>query len=130
VSRRTLLASLGLLVLFANPRVRADDPPGEPVVGVGLSLGKDADSDDYPTVKDILKAAPAHKDGRIKLGDLIAGVEDDAGKRTDFKGKKLEEIVRHIRGPAGTTVKLVVIPKGKDKDDSKVIELTREPIQS
>jgi carboxyl-terminal processing protease len=118
-----------LLVLLANPRVRADDPPGEPVVGVGLALGRSNDSDDYPTVKEVLKAAPAHKDGRIKVGDSIAGVEDDDGKRTDFKGKALEEIVRQIRGPAGTTVKLVVIPKGTDKDDSKVIELTREPIQ-
>jgi carboxyl-terminal processing protease len=124
-----LLVGLGLLALLVAGPARADDPPGEEVVGVGIALGKDAESDDYPAVKKLLDAAPAHRDGRIKVGDRIAGVEDDDGKRTDFKGKKLEEIVPYIRGPSGTTVKLVVIPKGKDKDDAKVIELTREPIQ-
>ena len=92
--------------------------------GIGASLMIE---DGYPVVMEIVPGGAADKDGRLKYQDKIVGVETDDGERDDFVEKKLSDVVRKIRGPKGTVVKLIVVPA--DKKAEVVYELTREKIE-
>ena len=67
-----------------------------------------------------MPGAPAQKAG-IRAGDEIVAVDDKL-----VKGMSPDAIVKTMRGPAGTRVKLAVLPKGAST--LKSFELTREHI--
>ncbi|HEX8202503.1 MAG TPA: S41 family peptidase, partial [Isosphaeraceae bacterium] len=92
--------------------------------GIGASLSVE---DGFPIVKEIVPGGAADKDGRLAPEDKIVGIEADEGKVVDFVEKKLADVVRMIRGPRGTKVRLIVQPA--DSKDRKVYELTREKIE-
>jgi carboxyl-terminal processing protease len=92
--------------------------------GIGASLQTE---DGYPTVKEIVPGGAADKDGRLQVEDKIVGIETEDGQKEDFIGKKLDDVVRKIRGPAGTKVRIIVQPA--DSKDQKVYELTRQKIE-
>ena len=96
------------------------------VIGVALMVGSDQ-SEGYPVVSQLIPDGSAAEDGHIKVGDRVIGVDVEDGKRIDFQGKELMEVVRLIRGPADTKVKLVVIHAGEN--EKKVYELTRKPLK-
>ncbi len=92
--------------------------------GIGASLVVE---DGYPVVKEVVAGGAADKDGRLQLEDKIVGIEKDKGEREDFVGKKLSDVVRKIRGPKGTKVRLIVMPNASKEE--KIYELTREKIE-
>ncbi len=76
--------------------------------GIGATLQTE---NDYTKVNDIVPGGPAHKSGLIKKGDKIAGVaQGEDGKFVDVIGWRIDEVVKLIRGPKGTTVRLQIIP--------------------
>ena len=74
-------------------------------------------------VNRVIEGGAAARDGRIKVGDRLRGIESEGGEGGDFRGKSPEEVAGLIRGPAGTKVRVVVVPKGQD--GREVVELTR-----
>jgi len=92
--------------------------------GIGASLSTE---DGFPVVKEIVPGGAADKDGRLQPEDKILGVEEADGSRQDFIGKKLSDVVREIRGPRGTHIKLVVQPA--DSKEEKIYELVRQKIE-
>ena len=68
----------------------------------------------------------ADKDGRLQPEDKIIGIEKD-GETIDLVEKKLNDVVRYIRGPRGTKVRLIVQPDGTK--EKRVYELTRQKIE-
>lgn len=92
--------------------------------GIGASL---ASEDGFATIKEVVPGGAADKDGRLQVEDKILGILKDDGSEEDFVEKKLSDVVRKIRGPAGTKVKLIVQPNGTR--DRKVYELTRQKIE-
>ena len=94
------------------------------VEGIGASLSVE---DGYPIVKEIVPGGAADKDGRLQLEDRIVGIEKEDGTREDFVEKKLNDVVRKIRGPKGSKVKLIVQPQGTK--EQKTFELTRQKIE-
>jgi len=91
--------------------------------GIGAQL---LPVDGYPTVQEVVPGGAADKDGRLQVEDKIVGIVNDDGSRENFVEKKLSDVVRKIRGPRGTKVKLVVIPA--DSKEETVYELTRAKI--
>lgn len=73
--------------------------------GIGASLGSE---DGYAVVKEIVPNGPADKDGRLQPDDKIVGIRNEDGTETSLVEKKLSDVVRHIRGPSKTVVKLIV----------------------
>ena len=69
----------------------------------------------------------ADRDGRLQPEDKIIGIEKEDGEVIDLVEKKLNDVVRHIRGPRGTKVRLVVQPDGTK--EKRVYEITREKIE-
>ncbi len=92
--------------------------------GVGASLGME---DDYVLVREVLPGGPADKDGRLRAGDRITGVDGLAsGELTDVVGWRLEDVVELIRGRAGTPVVLRILPGGDSAgSESFLLDLTR-----
>lgn len=73
--------------------------------GIGASLGSE---DGYAIVKEVVPNGPADKDGRLQPEDKIVGIRNEDGTETSLVEKKLSDVVRHIRGPSKTVVKLIV----------------------
>lgn len=92
--------------------------------GIGASLGTE---DGLATIKEIVPGGAADKDGRLQVEDKVLGVINEDGTEEDFVEKKLSDVVRKIRGPAGTKVKLIVQPEGTR--ERKIYELTRQKIE-
>ena len=92
--------------------------------GIGASLSSE---DGYAVVKEIVPGGAADKDGRLQPEDKIVAIKGEDGQEADLVEKKLSDVVRLIRGPRGTKVRLVVIPE--DSKERKVYELTREKIE-
>lgn len=94
--------------------------------GIGAQL---LERDGGALVTGVVPGGAADKDGRLKDGDLIVGVGvDDTGKIIDIADMRLNDIVRLIRGPRGTKVRLEVIPAGQA--ERILYTLTREPIHT
>ena len=91
--------------------------------GIGAQLRSE---DGYAVVTEIVPGMAADKDGRLQPEDKIIGVEKD-GETIDLVEKKLNDVVRYIRGPRGTKVRLIVQPDGTK--EKRVYELTREKIE-
>jgi hypothetical protein len=89
---------------------------------IGVGLEADAQSGDL-VVNRVIEGGAAARDGRIKVGDRLRGIESEGGEGGEFRGKSPEEVAGLIRGPAGTKVRVVVVPKGQD--GREVVELTR-----
>ncbi len=92
--------------------------------GIGASLSTE---DGYAVVKEIVPGMAADKDGRLQPEDKIVGIQKEDGAEIDLVEKKLSDVVRYIRGPRGTKVRLIVQPAGTK--DRKIYELTREKIE-
>jgi carboxyl-terminal processing protease len=74
--------------------------------GIGAALGQD---DGYTVVKRVVPGGAAAKDGRLQVGDKIIGVDSKGdGEITPVVEMKLNKVVRMIRGPRGTKVRLQV----------------------
>ena len=92
--------------------------------GIGAQLRSE---DGYAVVSEIVPGMAADKDGRLQPEDKIIGVKTDDGETIDLVEKKLNDVVRYIRGKRGTKVRLIVQPDGTK--EKRVYELTREKIE-
>ena len=91
--------------------------------GIGAALRAD---DGYTVVAQIVPGGAAATQGDLKVGDKIIGVGQEEGEIVDIYEMKLSEVVRMIRGPRGTTVRLQV------KDEAgitKTISMVRQKIE-
>ncbi len=78
--------------------------------GIGAQLEM---QDDYVTVTNVIQGGPAAIAGTLKANDRITGVgQGRDGPLTDVIGWRLDDVVQLIRGKAGTTVKLQILPAG------------------
>lgn len=100
----------------ADAQVFQEDISGE-FSGVGMELGtRDGDL----TVVAPLKGSPAERAG-IRTGDKVIGVD---GKPTE--GMAVDDAVKLIRGPKGTTVKLFLV---RDQGQPFEVSVVRDVIQ-
>lgn len=96
--------------------------------GIGASLSV---VDDFVLVREVLPGGPADKDGRLRAGDRITGVDSAAsGEVTDIVGWRLEDVVELIRGASDTPVVLRILPGGDAAgSDSFLLNLTRGRVE-
>ncbi len=93
--------------------------------GIGATLRPD---DGTTVVETLVAGGAADLDGRIKIGDQIVAVaQDDGSSPVETQDMKLKDVVKMIRGEAGTKVKLHV--KTKAGGDIQVYEITRALIK-
>lgn len=95
--------------------------------GVGATLTQD---DGALKIIEILPGSPCDRDGRIKSGDKIVGVQQDGGEMEDVMWQPMRKTIRKIRGAKGTKVILEIIPRSDpDGTTRKLIDLVRDEIK-
>lgn len=79
--------------------------------GIGAVLRSE---DGYTTVARLVPAGPAQKSDLIEPSDRIIAVgQGEEGEWVDVVGWRLDDVVDLIRGPAGSTVRLEILPAGE-----------------
>ena len=92
-------------------------------VGIGAKLSPE---NDKVTVSSIIVGSPAAHEGELKAGDEITKVGQGSEPPVDITGYELNDVIKLIRGPKGTEVRLTV----KRMDGStKVIPIKRGVIE-
>ena len=96
--------------------------------GIGAVLQSD---NEHVKVVRLVPAGPAEKSKQIAPADKIIGVGQDNEEMVDVIGWRLDEVVKLIRGPKGSVVRLEVIPASNAPNDqsSKVVAITREAVK-
>ncbi|MBH3337760.1 MULTISPECIES: carboxy terminal-processing peptidase [unclassified Pseudomonas] len=96
--------------------------------GIGAVLQSD---NEHVKVVRLVPAGPAEKSKQIAPADKIVGVAQGNDEMVDVIGWRLDEVVKLIRGPKGSTVRLEVIPASNAPSDqsSKVVTITREAVK-
>ena len=93
--------------LAAAPPARRPLPRA--YVGFGFTTVATASPEGIRILR-IMPGGPAEADGRLRPGDVILGVNGGPGSDELFAGKDIEAISGQLRGPAGSTVRLIVRP--------------------
>lgn len=96
--------------------------------GIGARLQTE---NDYTKVAEVIVGGPADKSKLINVNDRIVGVAQGAeGEMVDVIGWRIDEVVKLIKGPKGTTVRLQILPAETGvTGPSKVITLVRDKIK-
>ena len=96
--------------------------------GIGAVLQSD---NEHVKVVRLVPAGPAEKSKQIVPADKIIGVAQGDKDMVDVIGWRLDEVVKLIRGPKGSKVRLEVIPASNAPSDqtSKVVSIIREAVK-
>ena len=92
--------------------------------GIGARLQK---KNDAVEVSELISGGPAWRGKELEAGDLILKVAQGKEEPIDIAGMRLDDVVKKIKGPKGTEVKLTV----KKVDGSlKVISIIRDEVET
>jgi carboxyl-terminal processing protease len=106
-----------------NEKERFDVSMSGKFDGIGARLQKE---NDFTKISELISGGPAWKGKELEAGDLILKVAQGNGEPVDVIGMRLDDVVKKIKGPKGTEVKLTV----KKPDGSiKVIAITRDEVE-
>jgi carboxyl-terminal processing protease len=96
--------------------------------GIGASLQTE---NDYTKVARILPGGDADKSGKLHANDFIIGVaQGKEGEMVDVVGWRLDDVVKLIKGPKDTFVRLLIYPALTGiKGPSQEITLIRDKIK-
>lgn len=76
--------------------------------GIGARLQTE---NDYTKVVEVLPGGPAEKSKLIKINDRIVSVgQGEKGEMVDVIGWRIDDVVKLIKGPKGTKVRLGILP--------------------
>ena len=93
--------------------------------GIGAQLKVE---DGYTVIDKVVVGGAAEKNGQLKVQDRVVSVgQGEEGDLVDVVDMKLNDVVKLIRGRAGTIVRLGVIPAGGG--ELKTIKITRAKIE-
>lgn len=96
--------------------------------GIGAVLQAE---DEYTKVVRLITGGPAAKQGELKPADKIVAVgQGDDGDMVDVVGWRLDDVVKLIRGPQNTVVRLKVIPgETAGNTPNKEIRISRDKVK-
>ncbi len=93
--------------------------------GIGATLSSD---DGFTVVESLVTGGAAAKSGLVETKDKIVAVSKKDGKMENVIDMDLKDVVKLIRGPKGTKVKLTILRKEAGSNKKIEIELTREKV--
>ena len=95
--------------------------------GIGATLTMD---DGALKIVEIMPGSPCERDGRLKEGDKIVGVQQDGGPMEDVMWQPMKKSIKKIRGKKGTKVVLQIVPKSDSTGTAKkLVDLVRDEIK-
>ncbi|MFT4622385.1 MAG: carboxyl-terminal processing protease [Myxococcota bacterium] len=133
-SNDVMEAWLGALTTSFDPHSWWFSPPdhdnfeiemSKSLEGIGARLRT---IDEYTVVESLVPGGPALRDGALDPGDKIIGVAQGKGEFEDVVDRRIDEVVKVIRGKKGTVVRLQVIPAGEPDSVTEEIDITRDEV--
>ena len=95
--------------------------------GIGATLTMD---DGALKIVEIMPGSPCERDGRLKEGDKIVGVQQDGGPMEDVMWQPMKKSIKKIRGAKGTKVILQIVPKSDSTGTvKKLVDIIRDEIK-
>jgi len=91
--------------------------------GFGARLQK---KNDYTEISELISGGPAWRSKELEPGDAIVKVAQGAGEPVEVVGMRIDDVVKKIKGPKGTEVRLTV---RKVDGSIKVIKLIRDIVE-
>lgn len=95
--------------------------------GIGATLSS---QDGFTVIEQLVPGGPADRSGKLKVKDRIVAVAQ--GQEGDFQNvieMEIKDVVRLIRGPKGSEVKLKVLRKNGKESDRFEVALMRDQIK-
>ncbi|WP_369753035.1 carboxy terminal-processing peptidase [Flavobacterium sp. WC2409] len=91
--------------------------------GIGARLQK---KNDFTEISELISGGPAWRGKQLESGDLVMKVAQGNAEPVDVVGMRLDDVVKKIKGPKGTEVRLTV----KKVDGTiKVISIIRDIVE-
>ena len=91
--------------------------------GIGARLQK---KNDFTEITELISGGPAWRGKELEVGDIFLKVAQGDKDPVDVVGMKIDDVVKKIKGPKGTEVRLTV---KKTDGTIKVITLIRDEIE-
>jgi len=107
----------------ADEKERFDVSMSGKLEGIGARLQK---KNDYTEITELISGGPAWRDKQLEPGDVILKVAQGNKEAVDVVGMRLDDVVKKIKGPKGTEVRLSV---KKADGTMKVISLIRDEVE-
>ena len=113
---------------YMSPRIkdRFDQDMSGKLEGIGARLVREGI---YTEIVELVSGGPAWKQGELEAGDIILKVTqgEEGAEPLDIVGMRLDDAIKFIKGPKGTTVHLTV--KKKSDGSTKVISIVRDLVE-
>lgn len=93
--------------------------------GIGATLSS---QDGFTLVEQLVPGGAAAKSGLIEAQDKIIAVGQDKGPMENVIDMDLKDVVKKIRGPKGTKVRLTILRKKGEDKERRDVTLTREKV--
>jgi len=91
--------------------------------GIGARLQK---KNDFTEITELISGGPAWRGKQLEAGDIVLKVAQADAEPVDVVGMRLDDVVKKIKGPKGTEVRLTV----KKQDGTiKVITIIRDEVE-
>ncbi|PJJ10575.1 S41A family C-terminal processing peptidase-1 [Flavobacterium sp. 1] len=91
--------------------------------GIGAQLQK---KNDYIEVSELISGGPAWRGKQLEKGDLIIKVAQSNGVAVDIAGLRLADVIKKIKGPKGSEVRLTV---KKTDGTIQIISIIRDIVE-
>ena len=110
--------------LAATDKEKFDVSMSGKFFGIGARLQK---KNDYTEISELISGGPAWREKELEPGDIILKVGQGDQEPIDIVGMKLDEVVKKIKGPKDTEVRLTV--KKATDGTTKIIKIIRDEVE-
>ena len=91
--------------------------------GIGARLQK---KNDFTEITELISGGPAWRGKELEPGDVVLKVAQGAKEPVDVVGMRLDDVVKKIKGPKGTEVRLTI---KKTDGTIKIISIIRDEVE-
>ena len=102
---------------------RFDQSMSGKLEGIGARLQKKSD---FTEITELISGGPAWRGKELEAGDIVLKVAQADSEPVDVVGMRLDDVVKKIKGPKGTEVRLTV---KKTDGTIKVITIIRDEVE-
>lgn len=127
---------INALTLLYDPHTNYLSPKSQENFNIAMSLSLEGigavlqAEDEFTKVVRLVHGGPAAKQGELQPTDRIVAVGQGDDELVDVVGWRLDEVVKLIRGPKGTIVRLSVIPSDAEDDSiRREIRINRNKVK-